>query len=193
MPSVGVQQRFGKAGWLAQRWAQGRDDRPVRPTVKAMPEPIVVALDPPAATLSFVLASAMAVLHPHLQALQDCMEGYRHLRLQAHFLDGSDRAIDIAFVEPVSQAGSLQPALEAHLRKLNWPQEMVRLSICVLEAGELRAQQLSLFPLGESRRTSLAGLAQQLVTRFGPIFLRVEFTDPNHAIAARRFRLTPLV
>lgn len=193
MPPVGVEQRFGKPGRLAQRWAQGRDDRPVRATVPAAPEPLVIDLDPPADSLPSVLTTVMAVLHPHLLAMRERMEGYRHLRLEAHFLDGSDHTVNIACVEPVNRADRVQQALEAHLRTLHWPNAMTRLRIFVLETGELRARQLSLFSDGGAQRTALADLARQLVTRFGPVFLGVAFTDPDHPIPSRRFHLQPLV
>ena len=192
LPTVGIRQRFGHSGWLAQRWAQGRDDRPVRATAQTLPAALVIDLDPPAVGIPAVLAAAMAGLHPHLQALQARMEGYRQLRLAAHFLDGSERSIDMAWVEPCQQPDPVQQALATHLRRLNWPNALVRLRISVLETGELRPQQLTLFGGEPTRPPALAELARQLATRFGPVFLGVEFTDPMHPIPTRRFRLHSL-
>ena len=64
LPAAGVAQRFGAGGRQAQRWAQGRDDRPVRGAVKQAPAPVAVTLDPPTATLQPLVEAVMGSLRP---------------------------------------------------------------------------------------------------------------------------------
>src|SRR5690606_17184017 len=66
LPPAAVWQRFGTAGKLAHRWAQGRDDRAVQPGVAAVPEVTAVSIDPPSGLLRPVLDGLMATLQPAL-------------------------------------------------------------------------------------------------------------------------------
>ncbi|MBK8049828.1 MAG: hypothetical protein IPK16_23610 [Anaerolineales bacterium] len=66
LPVAAVWQRFGAMGKVAQRWAQGRDDRPVRACVAHAPAAMVLAFDPPEARLQPVVEALLAALQPGL-------------------------------------------------------------------------------------------------------------------------------
>ena len=188
LPGTSVAQRWGKVGRLAQRWAQGRDDRPVRTTVSAVPETLEIDLDPPSNRLPLILAAAQAALEPRLQALADQLAGCKRLRLLLHFVEGAVRTVDIALVEPTSQRATLIATLAHHLAALNWPGELSRLQISLVEIVELPAQQLTLFPALDARPTPLTELVKRFSARYGQVFLQGELDDPLHPVAERRFR-----
>jgi hypothetical protein len=121
------------------------------------------------------------------------LEGCRRLRADLHFLGGETRIADMAVVEPISQPASLQSLLAYHLRTLTWPNELLRLHLSILETGELAVQQLALFVEQPLEKAPLVQMAKELATRYGPVFLRAEFTNPSHPISARRFQLHALI
>ncbi len=190
LPAAAVQQRFGPAGKLAQQWAQGRDDRPVRATVGVQPEPIQVDLDAPTASQDIALDAAMRALKPQLKTMQARLEGCRRVRAELRFIDGGARALDRAFVEPVSAPASIRAALGQELARIAWPAELVGLQIALADAGELTPQQLALFPeldRGEPAGLSFAGLVRKLGPRHGRLFWRGQLVDGEHPVAERRF------
>ncbi len=187
LPAAAVWQRFGQAGQLAQQWAQGQDRRPVRSTVQAVPQPIEVEFEPPTALHGNVLEATLAALHPHLLALAERLEGCRRLRLELRFSAGSTRLIDCAWIEPVSDGPRLRAMLAHQLHSLNWPGELNRLRVTLLESGELLARQLTFFPMDEGR-SQLLEIAQRLSGRYGPLFFQALVTDERHPLAERRAR-----
>ena len=88
LPPAAVWQRFGAGGKLAQRWAQGRDDRPVCAAVSQAPPPTAVILDPPSGTLQPVVEAVMASLRPLLIDRAAALEGVRRLRIAVSFVAG---------------------------------------------------------------------------------------------------------
>jgi nucleotidyltransferase/DNA polymerase involved in DNA repair len=186
LPAVGVWQRWGQAGKLAQRWAQGRDERPVRPTVQNTPAVIELDLDPPSDRLPPVLAVALTGLKPPLQTLADQLAGCQRLRLQLDFVAGETRTVDIALVEPVCQAASLEGMLTHQLRTLVWPGEVSRLRLTLLETVELPARQLTLFPEQEAQPKPLTELARRFTGKYGQLFLQGQLADATHPLAERR-------
>ena len=190
LPLAAVQQRFGPAGQLAQRWAQGHDDRPVRPTVNAKPEPIDVDLEVPTADQALVLDTALHALEPHLETLAWHLEGCRRIRAELHFIDGSTRAFTHIFVQPVCTAAFIRAMLAQELQRMTWPGELVTLQLLLLDTGELTPTQLSLFPelnADSTRPAPFAELVAKLAPRYGRIFWRAQLGDEQHPLAERRF------
>ena len=201
MPTTAIWQRFGAEGKLAQRWAKGQDDRPVRPTVEENVSPLSVDFDPPTGLHSPVLEAILAKLRPILSGLAKQFEGCRHLRLGLHFADDSSpqetpspvetRAIDCTFVEPVSDEGRVSATLSHQLQILNWPAELSSVKIALLEIGELVPRQLTLFQM-DTEQSPLGQLAQKLSGRYSQIFFQPRLDDARHPLPERRVMLNAL-
>jgi nucleotidyltransferase/DNA polymerase involved in DNA repair len=203
LPAGAVLQRYGRPGQIAQQWAKGNDDRPVCANTKALPESFTIDFDPPTSFFAPVLEATLAKLSPYLALLADQFEGCRHLRLELKFTDRSTRAIDCAFVEPVSHGDRLRLTIAHQFEILNWPAELDSVRVTLLERGELVSRQLTLFDLIE-KRTPLDQLVQKLSHRYGAtpalhqtqcgasVFFQAHMTDEHHPIAERRVTLKTL-
>ena len=186
LPAAGVTQRFGAPGRQAQRWAQGRDDRPVRAAVADAPAPVAVTLDPPASTLQPMVGAVMASLPPVLAARAEALEGVRRLRIVVSFVAGADQAADVVFVEPASQAARVEAALVQQLVRMRWPSEAEAVRWTLPECGELSAPQLGLFGEPAQGRSGLAEVAGKLAGRYGGVLMRASVVDAGHPVAERR-------
>jgi protein ImuB len=189
LPKTAVWQRFGAEVKLAQQWAQGRDARPVRPTVEEAAPPLAIDFDPPTGLHGDVLEAVLSSLHPALPALAKRLEGCRRLRLDLNFADDSTRKIDYTFVGPVVEESRLRATLSHQLQVLNWPAELASLKLSLLECGELVPRRLMLFEL-DSDRSPLLQLAEKLSGRYRDIFFRLCLSDEGHPLSERRSSLT---
>ena len=191
LPTTAIWQRFGVEGKLAQKWAQGHDDRPVRPTVEENAPPRSLDFDPPTGLHSRVLEAILAELRPALALLGKQLEGCRHLRLDLRFANDSTRMIDCKFSEPVSDEGRIRATLAHQLQVLNWPAELSRVKIALLECGELVPRQLTLFPM-DAEHSALLQLVQKLSGRYSQIFFQPRLDDVQHPLPERRASLNAL-
>ncbi len=192
LPKTAVWQRFGAEGKLAQAWAQGRDDRPVRRTIEEVSPPLSINFDPPTGLHGDVLEAVLSNLRPSLSALARRLEGCRRLRLDLHFNDDSTRHIDHTFVEPVVEESRLRATISHQLEILNWPGELAFLNLSLLECGELMPHQLMLFDL-DTERSALVQLAEKLSGRYREIFFRLSMSDERHPLSERRSTMNLLV
>jgi nucleotidyltransferase/DNA polymerase involved in DNA repair len=193
LPKAAVQQRFGRAGTLAQQWAQGRDDRPVRPTVNACPEPITVDLDAPTSVQAEVLTATMHTLTSHLRQMSERLEGCRRLHATLHFVDGSTRTLTHVALTPQCAPSAIRAMLAHELQRLTWPTELCSLDVMLLDMGELSPTQLTLFPelqpeTAAEAEAPFAEIVARLTSRHGAIFWRGEVIDSQHPLAERRFQ-----
>ncbi len=185
LPKTAVWQRFSAEGKLAQQWAQGRDNRPVRRTVEEATPPLAIDFDPPTKLLGNVVEAVLSRLRPFLAALARRLEGCRRLRLDLRFDDDSTRHIDHTFVEPVVEESRLRSTLSHQLEILNWPADLESLKLSLLECGELMPHQLMLFDL-DTERSPLLHLAERLSGRYREIFFRLLVSDEQHPLSERR-------
>lgn len=192
LPAAAVWQRFGQAGKLAQRWAQGRDNRPIAPAAHVPPEMLIVELDPPSDQAGRVLNDCMASLRPLLRRLGAVLAGVRRLRLDLTFLDGSRRTEEIVFVEPVAAEARVLTALTQRLQSLIWPAELERVEMTLLESGGLVAGQLPLFVEEQADAGATVALAQRLAGRYGRCFFLGQMVEEGHPVAERTFQLQAL-
>lgn len=186
LPAAAVWQRFGAAGKLAQRWAQGRDDRPVQGNTVVPATVTTVMIDPPSCQLSPVVGAVMASLQPALAQWAKALVGLRHLRLTLDFVAAADRSVDLTFVEPASQPGRLQAAVVQQLAAHVWPGEVQAVRWQALATGELMAQQPTLFDTADGRPAALDTVAEGLTGRYATTLLRSQVVDPGHPVAERR-------
>ncbi len=201
LPVAAVWQRFGAEGKLAQQWAKGHDNRPVRPTVKESAPPLSLDFDPPTGLHGAVLEGILTRLRPVLSGLAKQLEGCRHIRLDLRFDDAPSpaetrRAIDCTFVEPVCDEARVGAAISHQLEILNWPAELSGVKIAVLETGELVPRQLTLFPMDVQRSPFAAPppaqLAGKLSGRYSHIFFQPRLEEARHPLPERRAALLVL-
>jgi nucleotidyltransferase/DNA polymerase involved in DNA repair len=193
LPPAAVWQRFGPGGKQAQRWAQGRDDRPVRAAVAEPPIPTTVVLDPPARTLQPLVEVLMASLRPLLIDRAAGLEGVRHLRIEVVFTVGAPQTADLLFVEPAAEPQRVQAALIQQLCRMRWSGEVEKVHWTLLACGELTAPQLALFADPPARLRSLGELAEKLSSRYSALLLQAAITHTHHPVPERRGALLPLV
>ena len=148
--------------------------------------PIDIELDPPTSILHAVVEATLAELSPHLQTLRERLEGCRRLHLDAHFLDGETRRISISFIEATCQEERLRQALTNKLQALEWPDEMERASLSILETAELSAHQMTLFPALLEDASPLQAVIEKLATRYSDRLFKGQIIQPHHLLADRR-------
>ncbi len=200
LPTTAVWQRYGQVGKLAQRWAQGKDNRPVCGDARALPAPVMCDLEPPSDQLGRVLAELMMALRAPLQSLNAQLTGVRRLHVTLHFVAAGARMLDITFITPAGQPERVQAALAQQLHALIWPGEVERIETSVREVGELVAGQLSLFAgglddtpsEGDGINPPLAALAHRWTGRYGRVFYCGQICDARHPVPERVFRLQPV-
>ena len=191
LPRAAVGQRFGRAGKLAQLWALGRDDRPVQHGVPAAPAPLCIDLDPPTGLLPSVVAAVSHALAEPLAQARANLRGWRHVRLELHFVDGDAKREELLWLEPVSDPVRLEADISHRLETLIWPSEMSRVEVQVVARSELSMPQLSLFDasLGNSDSggdQQLQAAAGPLLAKYGSIFFHGQVAEPMHPAAERR-------
>jgi len=189
MPTTALWQRFGQAGKLAKRWAQGRDDRPVVNGLSSAFEMIEVDIDPPNARLDLVMQALLDALRPLQQTLAERLQGVRRLHLQLYFVDGERRDLELLFVDAVSDEARLSASLRNRLAALSWPAELSFVRISMLEPGELPVQQMTLFAEEAPQAAAMETLAAGLDKRYGPVFFRGRMVDAGHVVPERRAQL----
>ncbi len=197
LPAAAALQRFGPAGKLALRLAQGHDERPVRPNARAQSAPIEIELDGPTARHDLALAALMRALRPVLRDLDERLEGIRRIQVQARLLDNTRCQAQCAFAQPLCDPESVRAALEQQIANAAWPGEILSLRADLLEIGERYPTQLGLFeaaPAPEAIATvsPARAFALRLAARHGGIFFGGEVRDPTHPIPERRARLVAL-
>ncbi|HXF63380.1 MAG TPA: hypothetical protein VNK95_17255 [Caldilineaceae bacterium] len=192
LPPAAVYQQFGAAGRTAQRWAQGKDDRPVRNTLQACAAPIAVELDPPCTQLAWAVDAVVKALTPHLRKYADRLEGLRSLRLALNFAGGETHSLALDWIEPVSQPARLRSRILAQMGGLVWPAPLVQALVTQQQTAELPTEQLSLFAAESAPAASVEEMAARLRGRYGAIFYRGMLTDSTHAADERRFAVAAL-
>lgn len=186
LPAGAVWQQFGKAGQLAHRWAQGRDNRPVRDMLHTAWTPLDVEFETPTAQLAPVVDALMAALHPYLDTWAADLQGCTRLRVALHFANRERRTLDLDWIEPVSQPARLRSRLTHQLSGLNWPAALDRLVVSQAVTAELPPMQMTLFAEVDEEAATPAEVAEPLRQRYGPIFLRGSVVDAAHPVDERR-------
>lgn len=197
LPAAAVLQRFGPAGKLALRLAKGHDDRPVRPGLRAAPEPVEVELDAPTARHDDALDLLFRALRRTLRDLDERLEGVRRIRIDGRLLDGTPVRAECAFVTPLCDPAALRAAVAQQVARAAWPGDLLSLRASLLEIGERYPTQLRLFeapaPEAAPAVPPVQAFARKLAARHGNIFFTGEVGEPTHPVTERRARLVALV
>lgn len=186
LPAAAVRQQFGRQGQLAQRWAQGRDNRPVRRMYPAAWRALEVALETPTTLLPPVVDGAMAALQPNLEAWAAELQGCTKLQLELHFTNRERRTLDLTWLEPVRRPARLRAHLANQLALLPWPAALDRLVITQAQTAELPALQMTLFAEADGEEATIDEVAETLKARYGAIFRRGLLADATHPVPWRR-------
>ncbi len=192
LPAGAVWQQFGKRGQMAHRWAQGRDNRPVRNMLQANWTPLTVAFETPVEHLPVVVDGVMAKLQPSLDAWGEELQGCTRLRFELHFANHERRVLDLNWLNPVTTPAQLRLHITNQFAGLNWPGALDCVMVVHAATAELPALQLALFdePIVESVR--LDETVEPLRQRYGAIFWRGAVIDASHPVDERRIAVTAL-
>ncbi len=178
LPATAVFQQWGAPGRLAQRWAQGQDDRPVIPRQKRPTYTRSLAFDPPLETLAPLLAGAERLLAPVLTRLRDHLQAAQALRATLQWVDGSQQVDDRRLPAPTTDARRLLAPLAAGWQAAAWTQPVAGLVLTLGEVQEAPGDQFTLFPGAGAPSDLLAAALAPLQLRYGPgCFLRAEVPD----------------
>jgi protein ImuB len=189
LPASAVWQQFGKPGQLAQRWAQGRDNRPVRNMLHAAWTPVEVEFETPVAQLGPVVEALMTKLQTSLDEWSAELQGCTRLRLELYFINRERRVLELVWLEPVSHAARLRLHLANQMAGLHWPAALDRAVVTQAVTAELPALQLALFAEPVIEPATLVEVAAPLQHRYGSIFVRGTVTDASHVVDERRLAM----
>jgi len=192
LPENAVWQRFGQAGKLAWRWAQGRDRRPVQSDGSQEHPPLTIEFFPGEGLLTPVIDAFAAAVGPALQTLRNSLQTIRRLHLHLHFADGDKRSLDLTFVDGIDQEKRLLEAVSRQLAALIWTDALVQLDVHLAEVSERPILQPTLFPSLLEVESSLEPVAVRLRGRYGAACYRATLADFHHPIPERRSHFSSL-
>ena len=176
LPRAAVWQQFGRAGWLAHRWARGEDDRPIVPRFQAAHLEAGVEFEVPLVIQERLLAAAKHLIAPLVCQLRGELRACGHLRLAVQYDDGSTEEHTRGFVFPTAGEATIVRALEQLLLKMSWPAPATALNIALEQIQDAVIEQLCLFTTGSEHeqkpRHELRQVQRYLAARFGAHCLR---------------------
>lgn len=186
LPAGAVLQQFGKQGQLAQRWAQGHDNRAVRNMLHGGWQPLEIAFETPIEQSAPVIEHLMATLKPYFEAWAEELRGCTRLRFELYFANRERRVLDLNWIDPVAQLARARLHITNQLEAFNWLGALDRLVIIHAVTAELPALQLSLFeePLVET--ATLEEEIAPLKHTYGAFFWRPTLLDETHPLFKRR-------
>lgn len=185
LPPRAVLQQFGKPGQLAQRWAQGRDDRPIVPRQKRPVMTMSMEFDPPLAAAPALLAAARELLTQPLEGLGECFQAAQVLTATRAWAAGGQREDRWPLAVPTADVARLL-ALLARWEHDEWESPVAGLTLTLSEIRDQTTFQAQLFPDEDvAARRDRADLLARLSVRYGagrlwqalvqdPLALRVE-------------------
>lgn len=192
LPPVQIRRAMGKEGLAAQRWALGKDDRPVLDTATRRFDPLTIDFPYPTNYLAQVVTAVMNTVAPFWDEYAATCRGVQQLVLYLHFED-NDRTLDLTFVEPTADPARIEEHLTHQLECLSWPSLMHRITVTDLRVAELAPpEQLGLFDEIETATLDPAAWLVGLCQRYGTIRYQGQLNDPTHPVAQYRTQLSPI-
>jgi protein ImuB len=201
LPASSVLQRWGKPGVIAQRLAQGRDERPVVSTQSALPAPVDVDFETLCENVEQATADVLRAFAATVARVAERLCGCQGLQLTLGFLDRQTHVHDLIFAAPVYDATSIGKALARAMRSRAWPAPLTSACIAITALNELPSGQLSLFDDDDAwtGQTGDSGAAQRyadLIDRAGRkypgAFYGARLAVPSHRAPERRVLWTRL-
>jgi nucleotidyltransferase/DNA polymerase involved in DNA repair len=172
LPLAAVLQQFGQAGQLAQRYAQGQDDRPVISRWQAPHRMVSCELDAPLDDRARLIATLEQLVSPALSELQAQLKACGQVCLTVGFDDGSSQEKTRTLLSPTASQAHVLRILDQLASKMHWPAPAIVLSVTLGQIQDAVVEQLSLFPVSNDREHRLREVQRYLVTRFGAARLR---------------------
>jgi protein ImuB len=172
LPARAVFQQFGKAGRLAQRYAQGEDDRPVISRWQAPHHVVWCELEAPLDDRERLLATLGRLVAPTLGELQARLQACGQVRLTVEFDNGSTQERTRTLLYPTANQAQVVEILGQLAGKMLWPAPAVALAVTLEQIQDAVAEQLSLFPARDKREQKLREVQRYLLARFGAARLR---------------------
>jgi protein ImuB len=167
LPPGAVWQQFGRAGVLAQRCAQGADDRPVVSRHRAPCLDAAHAFEVPEADLGRLLAACKRLVRPLLGELRESLRACSQVRLMVQYEDGSVQECTRTLVSATSSPARVAGALEGFLHDLAWPAPAIELRVTLEQIQEAVLEQLSFLPGEGGGEEKLRQVQRYLAGRFG--------------------------
>jgi nucleotidyltransferase/DNA polymerase involved in DNA repair len=172
LPPPAVLQQFGKAGRLAQRYAQGEDDRPVISRWQAPRQVVSCEPDAPLDDRERLLATVGRLVAPALGELQARLQACGQVRLTLDFDDGSTQERTRTLLCATADRAHVVRILDQLAGKMHWPAPAIALTVTLEQIQDAVAEQLSLFPAQDEREQKLREVRRYLAARFGAARLR---------------------
>ena len=172
LPPAAVLQQFGQAGRLAQRYAQGQDDRPVISRWQTPQRMVSCELDAPLDDRERLIATLGQLVSPALAELQAQLKACGQVCLTVGFDDGSSQERTRTLLSPTASQAHVVRILDQLASKMHWPAPANALSVTLAQIQDVVVEQLSLFPAPNAREQKLREVQRYLVSRFGAAHLR---------------------
>jgi nucleotidyltransferase/DNA polymerase involved in DNA repair len=180
LPTAAVRQQFGRAGILAHRCAQGKDDRPVLPRWQAPHLTARREFDVPCVERERLLATLRRLSAPLLSTLRANLQACGQVRLDVRFDNGSLQERRRVFLVPSADTDQVGRGLEQLLDGLHWPAAAAALGVSLEQIQDAVVEQLSLFAAENERERKLENVQRHLAARFGhPLLRRAVLAQPG--------------
>jgi hypothetical protein len=186
--------RFGPAGRTAQRWAQGLDDRPVRPPWESPEVAARLEFAPPLADRDRLLAALVRQAAHLLAPLRDRLQAAGRLALTITRADGRTLPLSHTFPQPTAAAEPLRLALAGLLARMTWDGAAAsEVTLTLADITDAPGPQLPLFAdTTDANRARLTAILDRLAARFGADAFRLaRLADPEHLLLERRAAFGP--
>lgn len=178
LPAQAVKQQFGRAGWQAQRYARGEDDRPVVPRHQLRRLTAHYEFEGPVAERGLLLAALEHITAPLWVELEGSLQACGQVSLRVDFDGGRTQEQKRTFLSPTAEKARLMQALGRLLDGMHWCAGAVGLSVTLGQIQDVVIEQLALFSAAGSnkaqdeKRRKLQEVQRYLATRFGAQRLR---------------------
>lgn len=189
LPAASVLAQFGWEGQRAHRLARGQDDRPLIPGRSERNEVADREFEPPLDNLETLVAVAGQLVAELCDRLAPDFLQANQLDLHVTCADGSLITAQRILAEPTADAGRLGRLADILLRPLHYPDRISDLAIILSGLSAPSLHQLSLWHTPQ--QVEAEAYLRRLAVRYGEsCFRRGMLVDPEHRLAARRFRMT---
>ncbi len=146
LPPRAVLQQFGNAGRLAQRWAQGQDDRPVVPRAERPTLTAATEFEAPLDALPPLLMAATRLLERPLTQLSDRFQAAQVVSATREWSTGGKQTDRWRLPTPTAERRRLLQLLADRWQGQAWEGAVVGLTLTLSEIQDTWAEQMSLFP-----------------------------------------------
>jgi nucleotidyltransferase/DNA polymerase involved in DNA repair len=190
LPVAAVVDRFGKAGRVLHRLAQGRDTSPVRRYAPRVTERLVRHLDGPVSDAQVLEQLLDAMTSDLAGRLQAAGQAAQQIVLTLTVERGDQLEREVTLRQPRADADHLRRTVRELAQSLNVSSGVIEVELAL---GEIEAEvprQLSLFDREPVSQTELRAALERLAAHYGDEgFYWARVADPDARLPERRVRL----